>query len=171
MSLDQDRHQYFREIHKELGIPIAELEECYRSNVSEPVSHAESMAATANATAMFKEMLALGVTSSPIKADSELLSPSTLMSYYAVYKLIRRKREQVHAGQESKYGKIPMDQYMEIQNAYDEVVNAKTSGIGGKHALLIAALKRVNIQAMAWQESEAIAEDLLSRGYSQDPQE
>ncbi len=62
--------------------------------------------------------------------------------------------------------KLSVDQYIDIQNAYDEALSASLNGIGGKHAILIAALKRVGILAMSWQEAEKLAQDILSKGYS-----
>ena len=79
--------------------------------------------------------------------------------------------KKIREQKDGRSGKLNIDQYMDLQNAYDEVVDAKTSGIGGKHALLASALRRVGVQVMSWQEAEAIAEDLLSKGYYQDTQE
>ena len=68
---------------------------------------------------------------------------------------------------DARSAKLSVDQYMELQSAYDEALSASLNGIGGKHAILIAALKRVGILAMSWQEAEKLAQELLSNGYSQ----
>jgi hypothetical protein len=161
MPNEQTRNAYFQLICKELAISIVELEECYRQNLSEPPSRMDLLVATANATVLFNEMRQSEIDHS-VLADQYTVDNQSIMAYYAVYKLIRKIREQ----KDVSSGKLSLDQYMDLQNAYDEAISASLNGVGGKHAILISALKRVGIQAMSWQEAEALAQDALSKGYS-----
>jgi hypothetical protein len=58
------------------------------------------------------------------------------------------------------YKKLTRDQFYELQIAYDEAMD-DISGMGGKHALMMAALNKLGYYPNSWQKAIALAEKLL----------
>jgi hypothetical protein len=55
---------------------------------------------------------------------------------------------------------VTENQYYQILQAYEELAD-DTSGLGGKHALLIAALNKAGYYPNSWQEAIKTAERIL----------
>lgn len=61
---------------------------------------------------------------------------------------------------------VTINQYFEIDSAYQEAVTAASDGIGGKHALLVAVLQRAGIRVTSWQEAEKEAKKIIKEGWA-----
>lgn len=61
---------------------------------------------------------------------------------------------------------VTVNQYFEIESAYEEAVTAASDGIGGKHALLVAVLQRAGVRVTSWQEAEKEAKRIVQEGWA-----
>jgi NAD(P)-dependent dehydrogenase (short-subunit alcohol dehydrogenase family) len=62
---------------------------------------------------------------------------------------------------------VTVNQYFEIESAYEEAVTAASDGIGGRHALLVAVLRRAGIVVASSREAELAAEKVIREGWAE----
>jgi len=60
------------------------------------------------------------------------------------------------------------DEYQQVANAYDDAVQAETSGVAGKHAILVGMLQLLGHAVYSTGEAFRTACKILEEGWKQD---